>query len=144
MVSPNQILALDPGKTTGFAVARKGNDGYSIVTTGALYTHNSVLDTLVRHKSLLAVVCEIYTTANIRTQAQVETLELIGAIKGFCYNTGIPFIGQYPTTRRAYLSKADHYIRKHNVPRDIAQHATDALAHLFRYVANEKGAFIDN
>lgn len=131
-----QILALDPGETTGFVMAEGGEESYSIITTGALYTHESVLDALVRYKHLAAIVCEVYTTANIRTQAQVSTLELIGAVKGFCYTTGTPFIGQYPAVRRAYLSKADRYVKEHNVPRDIARHATDALAHLLRYATN--------
>lgn len=161
------VISLDPsgnffeGKgTTGFALAR---DGY-VAIAGQIYSAEyssqmeywtAVIGTIrkyfleKREEDTFTVVCEDYRLYASASAAQInsnlETPQLIGAIKWWCYMNNIPVVMQMASEVKQRWSNEVLFtkglLKKNAYTKDkytfgnlvLGRHSLDALRHLLHY-----------
>ncbi len=119
------LLAFDPGKTTGVAVIA--------IETGKIlhWTQSRDLLDLWHNASPKAdlVVAEAYVGSGPRDEFSVLTIERIGQIKLLCRMSNKKLVMRTNQQRRAFLRQATDLLPKATQNK----HAVDALAHAMAY-----------
>jgi len=120
------ILAIDPGVTTGIAIA----DEYSIHPYVAL-NPNDIARTLDRYVgSTDTVLIENFVGGGYRTPEAIVTLKILGFAEYHArHNRGALTILRAPQLRKPYVQTAKSLFGP-----DESRHAADALAHIISYV----------
>lgn len=128
------VLAVDPGATTGLAVASQA---------GLLYRSQvAPHEVAKRVRSLLPaylpqiIVVEDFVGGGPRTKWAKLTLEVIGRCLAVAELYAVPVKRQAPQLRKAFLSEAKRLVAGKHADR----HAADALAHALRYLNEASGA----
>lgn len=128
------ILAIDPGTTTGLAwrVFDGATYSFGAVTQNAELVLGFIHD-FHREKSFDRIVIERFATAGLMSKYGLQTVDLVGQVKGYCYAKGIPVYLQSPQSRKAWEDKADRVL-----PRRLIIHEHDAMAHLLEHMELNK------
>jgi hypothetical protein len=137
MTTPGAIFAADPGKTSGWATW----DGERIESGQAepMALCERLTQWIPRHCALGAlVVYESYiiTAATAQKSQQPWSLELIGAARWICHDTGQPFELQKPADAKRFVTDARLKHLGLWVPGE--DHARDALRHLVLALAKRR------
>lgn len=144
-MSKSAVLAVDPGKTTGWAFWRGDSDTPIVGQTEGRY---NFYDLLWQHMSEhlegpMAWVCESYTIteATAKLSAQYDALYIIGYMDGVADNGGLPFTLQAPKKAKDFIT--DHVLMELNwwVSGKKYDHAMDACRHLGLYMVDSKHPF---
>lgn len=116
------VIAIDPGQTTGLAILLEGK-----YITFTEVTPEGVWDQ-VNQLPWDHVVCENFTTAGRISNYGLLTVRTIGGIQAICHLKGIPVHMRMPQHRRSKQAKADKMAK--------VIHERDALAHLLAWEAS--------
>lgn len=128
------IMAIDPGMTTGIA-ARLPDGTY---WTGLAHTLEEVITFLLDIQPDI-VIYERFATAGRISQYGLQTVELVGMIRGMAqtlaYLDGkqIKLIRCTPAQRKMRQFEADYFVRHEQGNSQRLVHCKDALAHLFAW-----------
>lgn len=116
------IIAVDPGRTSGIAIAIGDQVETKVITD----PHELYL--LVFSQVWSAVICEDFITNTIDAHG-LYTVRLVGAVQALAAIRGSPIVIHTPGQRYPWIPKAKALLKgqKHMV------HEVDALAHLLRY-----------
>jgi hypothetical protein len=132
---PWTVLALDPGVTTGWArfVTPNNRDGY---TSGQIVNGVLGLWASLRMAAFLdgmpdVIVCESFQYRPKLDKAVLEPVEVIGAVKVFCYMNEIKLVMQTPAQRMWWT---DDKLKRSQVYKPGQPHANDAMRHLLTYL----------
>lgn len=127
------ILAFDPGGTTGIAIYADYGEHLTVETltktareTPEWLDHFGVVD---------VVIVERFATAGLLSKYGLETIDLVGQIKGWCLARKIQCVVQSPQSRKAWLNDAEFFDKKKRVIHEI-----DALSHLLQYLETVTGS----
>ena len=126
-----RVLALDPGKTTGFAQGRI-DDGLMIVSSGQLEYSPFQLYLAMKLAEPTHLVYESFEfRRHARDKLELYSCELIGIIKMFAEETECDIKPQTAAQGKAHFTDAklkSALIYKPNKP-----HANDAVRHLLQW-----------
>lgn len=96
-----EVLSFDPGETTGWAVQDERDDfPKGLIDFGQIEGIPELVKFLegykLRHQRPAHVVIESYLTYNVKANMgrELETIQVIGVLKGWCYRHSIPFTMQ--------------------------------------------------
>ena len=153
-----EVVAFDPGGTTGFAwYAREAGQGhadahiaYGEIPNGRSSAYDFINDIITSEGSPVIgingdvwhyhprVVCEdfIINTATATKSRQSDPLRIAGYLEGKCAEYGHPFKLQTPAQAKAFATddKLRHLGWYHSTP---GGHANDAARHLLTYLCIE-------
>ncbi len=118
-----QILAIDPGGTTGIALRLKNGELHTCTTS----TKQELFDVLY-WAGIEQIVYENFAAEKI-SKYGLWTVRLIGAIEMAAYQRKIPITEQVPAFRRTHLEKAKEALRG----KGVVVHEIDATAHLLKW-----------
>lgn len=125
------VLALDPGGTTGVAMTF---DDFQR-TEDMAYTTIATDDPLKVWRFVTAykwnvVLCERFATAGRVSKYGLGTVEIVGGVRSLCAEHKTPFLYRQPQHRKSAQKEAKDYLagRPHVI------HEEDALAHLLAYL----------
>jgi hypothetical protein len=127
------ILGVDPGLSTGVAVAYFGTETkrYNYITS----THTevgTVLDLVDVPVEL--VIIERFSAALIDKYG-LHTVDLVGGVKAMARHHGITLIEHTPTQRKPYIEYAASLVPPdEGVTRHDQRHEIDALSHIVRWL----------
>lgn len=125
------IMGLDPGGTTGVALAYWQSDGYHFETMSC--------NTQEQVWQLIRPPVGLFLTesfdAQLISRYGLDTVRLIGGIQALCFEHNIPITMQTPQQRKPYLSTAKKLATRGP---GHTHHEYDAMAHLVRYLYNAK------
>lgn len=124
------IVALDPGKTTGFAY-RNGESGGA----GEI-AQDSVWDTLETLKPTILVV-ESFQFRQARSKVNLIPNEIIGVVKEWARQRNVPVVWQTPSQAKHYFD--DRRLREIGAWAEGMPHARDATRHLLFYLQFGEG-----
>lgn len=125
-----QILSIDPGGTTGLALFTDG-----LITTDTLKIAHVMLEINTgAYREADIFLVERFSTGGIISRYGIETVDLVGQIKGWCLAKEKVCLLHAPQYRRGMQDKAELMLgqSRHMV------HEEDALAHLLVYLEQEK------
>jgi hypothetical protein len=122
-----RILAIDPGGTTGLAWQMP--DGSFM--TEAVKEAEELWELL--NPSLIQRVVYEQFGGRIISEHGLHTVRLIGGIQALCYYHKLPVQGRPPQSRKAFVDKAQDYIKQTKGIRFVV-HEVDALSHLMSYL----------
>lgn len=131
------IIAIDPGRTTGIATARLPE---TLPLRLQFETFILPIDNVMEFiddkeaSSLTAIVVEYFATAGRLSKYGLETIDLVGQIKGWCLAKGVRIKTQSPVSRRAWIKPAEDYLKGQG---KYVIHQVDALSHLLQYIERE-------
>lgn len=102
---------------------------------GALHTcvAFSPTETLDMLELAQHVVVERFQTSGRLSGPGLETIELVGAIMGYCYARNIPLSIASPQMRYSHMRDAQAAVGVLIEPSHVAKHEVDALAHLLAW-----------
>lgn len=132
------IAWFDPGKVTGMAVYDTGAD----VFTSSQHTEEELPGALAelmhRCSEELTVGWELYIqTPRARPGSTAKySLAAIAAIRSACTEHNVPVLKGQPSSARS-LKSSTVFLRRLGWYTPGMQHATDAAAHLFRYLIKQ-------
>lgn len=123
----NNVLAIDPGGTTGLAFRINGKIGTS--TTG---TPKQLYDFILElQDQWQQIIVEDFASSGKLSTYGLYTIRLIGGIEALCIEHRIPITVQMPQFRYHARMAAEHYwtttTRRHVI------HEHDALMHLLAW-----------
>ncbi len=127
------IVAIDPGKTTGWAIRHASGHREAGQIEGAVMAMAWVWSVFnSAHGSSPVLVVENFVPRGGALTTQPDALHIIGFIKGMCHIYGWGFILQSPAEAKSFstnekLKRAGWWV----VGQD---HARDALRHLMRHL----------
>lgn len=134
-IPPRNILAFDPGGTTGYAVA--GERFYAGELHGDFETQALAMSELFYKYTPGFVVCETYTitqrTAHLSQQP--EALMLIGMVRWFVSRTEATLTMQKPSVAKSFATDAKLREMTWFSP-TTGGHANDATRHLLTWMAS--------
>lgn len=120
------ILALDPGKTTGYAYQNAvGSFGF-----GELQ-QDSIWDTLTTLEPDLLIV-ESFQFRQARSKVNLTPNEVIGVIKEWARQKNVEIIWQTPSQAKHFFD--DARLRERNLWATGMPHARDSVRHLLYYL----------
>jgi hypothetical protein len=127
-----EVLSLDPGVTTGWAMWNAGGM-YACGEANQEETGRRIDGMTSNFGSNLVIVCEAYviTAETLRRSRQTASLELIGVAKYFTAVRGSGIVIQT-------ASSTDDRLRAAGWKQRGAGHADDALRHLCTYLVKNK------
>lgn len=136
-----QLIAFDPGQSTGWAVLRTANKSGIVEKFGVTRTPEKLFEVLDEYGGVDLAICEDYiiNPAVMRkgfTHAWDKglTLRAIGAIQFWCREHNIEFVLQQPSTKPAgYGFMGATYVKG-----KAGQHHLDAIAHGVYYCVKNK------
>lgn len=132
------IIAVDPGGSTGMAFRLDDAARSFACITIPGYDIRTVIGHInTRATSVQAVVIESFLGIQYRSAHGIETLEMIGAVRGVCALLGIPCIKQAPAQRTAKERIATQMLQERSKALGLAHtpHEVSALAHLLTFEA---------
>ena len=129
-------IALDPGISTGYA-ARHDNGAWATATLspGAATDLRDTLQwLLLDRENVEEVVIETFASRGLISAYGIETIELIGAVRGICSIRNIAVVRQTPTQRLMLEPTATELLRerRRTLGARYTNHEISALAHLLR------------
>lgn len=130
-----KLLAIDPGKTIGFAIADISEFGIHIITIDQDVTVDwNPYGTRVMGLMDEAdeVVIEDFLGNGARTKESCHTIKMIGAFKLKADQRGISIKQKAPGVRMKYLKRGEEA-----TGRNLVHHGKDAWAHLLRECADQ-------
>lgn len=139
-------IAVDPGQHTGLAL-RFDNDAWGTALADKVPSAADRLDmvlSLIREHiekgNCSAVIVETFRTMGYLSKYGIETIELVGAIKGLCYVYSVPVVRQDPSARAPFEARAKTMLkeRSNTLELPMSDHEVSALAHLLRYEYNQR------
>lgn len=140
------ILCVDPGLSTGLAARLDSGEFWTDTVRGSEEVFRKIVLMLDEHKPA-CVVIETFLGIQRMSAYGIETIELIGAIKGQCILRGVPFHRQTPAYRKMAEREATKLLDERSVLLNAANaqapggtklygysdHEVSALAHLLMY-----------
>ena len=141
-----RIIALDPGGTTGWALA-------DIEEGGHIEFKHDMLERMNHHKELHdtlesfepdIIVCESFEYRNAnRPGLELISVEYIGVMKLFAETSGTPYVMQ-KAAQGKIRDKPTAFVKPDNLKRlslyhPNQVHAMDAYGHLLYYIINKPG-----
>ena len=126
------ILALDPGITTGAAM-HFGID--QITTQQTMLPHIHFYEWL-KQTDPTVIVYETFLYQR-RDKVELYPVEVIGVIKLFAEQRGIPLYGQSPSQAKGFMD--DDKLKGMGLWKPGQKHGMDALRHLMYYLVVTKG-----
>lgn len=140
-----QILAIDPGGTTGLAWWREAatGDAWDLKHIGPDEHHWDLwcfLDRLVSltHPAELTIVCESFEFRQNRQRDNINLMskEYIGIVKLFGTNTDTPVVFQTAAMGKGFVS--DEKLKAMGLWVPGMKHAMDARRHLITYMVQKQ------
>lgn len=125
-----RILALDPGKTTGFALWQPS----SVQCWQAVLTHDEFIQSLNEIWPDI-IVCESFVHTH-RDAVDYTPVEFISLTKWFVERKPVDLVFQTPSFGKGYFN--DEKLKKLGIYKRGAGHAMDALRHLFQFRMQHK------
>lgn len=129
------VLALDPGVTTGWAKFTTPNnrDGYTSgqIEDGALGLWGALKGAQAFTRLPDVIVCESFQYRPKLDKAVLVPVEVIGAVKVYCFENNIKLVFQTPAQRMWW---DDDKLKRAEVYRPGKPHANDAMRHLLTYI----------
>ena len=123
------IIAVDPGQTTGVAMQIVSPDEQQrLVKTTTADTPETIFDLVANYKWEV-VVCENFATAGRMSKYGLYTVRIVGGIQALCHYLKIPLAMRQPQNRTAFQDDAAKYL----MPTKHVIHEVDALAHLLAW-----------
>ncbi len=126
------IMAIDPGKVTGWAVLH--NDGRFSCGEDLLHNVMYSVDTLLQEGQRPIIVCEdfIYTTATAKKTRQTWSTEGIGVLRYLAAVYQVSFILQSPASAKKFAIDEKLKAMEWYFP-STGGHRNDAARHLLLY-----------
>lgn len=127
------IIAIDPGKSTGFAT------WYGGVFRSRIFEYPEVMEEIVSFVPAFdVVVCETFviTARTVKLSRQYWSLELIGLIKWLCWRDGIELVMQSPSDAMSFATTTK--LKELGWYNTGAGHDNDAARHLLTYLAKRE------
>ena len=129
------VIAFDPGGTTGYAIATVSDSGrFHFEYSGQQrYSRYSEVFGMLESLIPLYVIAESF---EFRKGAQhhgivLESRDVLGVLKLWCEIRGSHFCLQSPSVGKAFTTNAR--LRQHGIYKIAADHANDASRHLLRW-----------
>lgn len=129
------ILALDPGHTTGYSIWSASNEGVCIEASGQIKTWHD--EDLVSHTlkplihSVAVIVMESYQVYDWKKDehswSQIPTVQVIGCIKTICQIQGKPYYSQTAQVAKQFVT--DEKLEKWGFWKKGERHARDSMRH---------------
>ena len=122
-----KLYCFDPGKTTGFAT-------FDIVDNKATLEYaaqsRDVTVFLQKMQNDAIVVYEGFARGNAASYDQIATITLIGSIRSYSISKKIPYVMQYPASRKGFILPSKAMVREilHGTEKTY-HHSIDAIAH---------------
>ena len=141
LVVKDSLLAFDPGETIGWCTfwlpgEHTYNTSARLLAKGHVYNIVGLQDCFeALHQSTRTVVYEGFSRGNTAVKPQIETIELVGAIKAYSTYYKLPAVQQYPAERKGYIKIAKAMVGRGNYER--FHHAIDAIAHAIAFCEKE-------
>lgn len=123
--SASKLIAVDPGITTGMAF----HIGSTLQTCVAV----SAVEVLEMLDGADLVVVERFQTGGRLSGYGLETIELVGTIKGYCYAKQIECQVVTPQARYVCMAQALSMEGSVITKSAVSKHEVDALAHLLAW-----------
>lgn len=136
------IMSIDPGINTGIAY-RFDNEALGTLTvekppdeTVEAWDRSmlDIISFIVGHKPS-TVVIESFLGIQMQSKYGIETMELIGAVRGCCLSMGIMLVKQPPAYRMTSVPMAKDILQlmKERFNKPYTNHEVSALSHLLAY-----------
>lgn len=132
------LIALDPGKTIGYAVE---------VTPGLFRSGQcpadeiwNLLDIANKDRPIETIILESFGESKQRKIIDLRPAEVIGVIKEWARQHGTPVVPQTPSEGKHFFT--DVRLKENGVfrePKTTWRHANDAMRHLQYYLKFKKG-----
>jgi hypothetical protein len=122
------ILAVDPGGTTGFALAFNGK----IQATGTTKLAEEIWS-IASRDAFDVIVVERFTTSGVLSKYGLLTIEIVGGLRAIAHLYGKTLVLHMPQHRLAYQTDAKTMLKEMGV--HFVIHEVDALSHLLAYQA---------
>lgn len=138
-----QVVAFDPGKTTGVCIIEGTLEGYDVAQHQVEFQQVGHLFEQWRRETSLTsyctVVCESFTINNqtARNSQAPWSLEVIGIIRYFCAEMKVELVFQQPSAAKNLIK--DSVIKNAGMWKPGADHAMDATRHALYFLATSKG-----
>lgn len=137
------ILSIDPGLSTGLAARLDNGHWWTDTVVGSEEAFKHVVNLITSLKPD-KVVIEHFSTMQYLSKYGIETIELIGAVKGACLLNKIPLYRQTPSTRKPKEQEATTMLKERKqqlggivegsrVKPGYTDHEVSALAHLLMF-----------
>lgn len=124
-----RIVALDPGKTTGAALATLRNDDYEIETVCQVEP-DFIWRTLTNYKPEVIVMERFIGYPKIKMD--FSPVEVIGIVKEWCRQNDVTLVEQTPAQAKHYFT--DARLKERNVYVKGMPHGCDAIRHLLYWL----------
>jgi hypothetical protein len=124
-----QIVAIDPGTTTGIATFGDTTGRWGRWQHGPQPHHKKLWSDLA-HNRPDTVVCETFIY-QLRQKVILDSVEYIGVVKLFCEQTHVRYVPQAPAQGKGFWD--DPKIRALGLWLPNMPHAMDATRHLLYY-----------
>lgn len=118
------LIAIDPGGTTGIAIYDPISN---CIGTAAVNIDNVIFVVDHAHKNMPfdGIVIEPFRTAGRLSKYGLETIDLVGQLKGWAYCNNVPVTLYPPQSRKAWMENDEP-----------TPHQQDAKAHLKHFMKN--------
>jgi len=127
------ILGVDPGVSTGIAIAYWDAPNNKWLYTTSTHTDVKTVWDLIDHPIDVAVVERF--SAQLISKYGLHTVDLIGGIKALAWYHAITVEEDTPTQRKPYMEYARSLVPPSaDIPRHEQRHEIDAMAHVVRYL----------
>ena len=135
MTTNRVLLAVDPGKMTGYALYDTNNDRFM----SAELPHFEFLveaERILLEESIYTVICErfVITKATLEKTRQPWSIEQIGCLRYRCQTMKIPFYLQTAAEGKAFST--DTKLKTIGFYTPNSKHANDAARHLLLWMAS--------
>lgn len=130
------LLAIDPGGSSGLAFRLDDEPKSAACITIPGYDIKEVVTMIAQRATQLEVIIiESFLGIQYRGSHGIETLEMIGAVRGVCALLNLPVVKQTPAQRKMQEPKALKILqlRKQLIKLNYTPHEVSALAHLLTY-----------
>lgn len=129
------VLAVDPGDTTGWAVADVDRSTFKVIATGTMLSWSYLERIAVTHLPAL-VIYETFTVFPGKAKAlagdALEAVQTIGALKHICHQRSLTIIGQQPSIKKVPVLPRDGWLTTYL--RSLgSEHEKDAVMHIYAY-----------
>lgn len=115
------LVGIDPGTTTGIAVYYNGATVTLTLPSSAVLYYLEELNPLPSH-----IAIERFATAGKLSKYGLETIDLVGQVKGWAFARGVTVILFAPQSRRAWMGVDEP-----------TMHQQDAKAHLLHLMEHQ-------
>jgi len=119
-----KILAIDPGTTTGLAFFIDGQ-------VQTMTCPSAKVLPLIRQNKPEEFVIERFATSGRISKYGIETIDLVGQVKGWCFAHDLTLTLQSPQSRHAWQQEAKDWLGN---KKRVGVHEDDSLAHLMQFL----------